>query len=590
MADKPSSISIKEKPKICAIDLEEEIVEALKDKGLDCFSGTLGSQVKVPNLSTHTSHQCLLNYKLPLNLHEYDIIIVDLKDQEPIEYVQSQHTQSLVKGHEQPVFISKYPETIFDPRPISSHLLGKNLKDFISKETLIIVFCSDNQFFDYHVAKNTFRGLHEVGSERLFLYAFISYLQEIIGDKTDKNVVLSDYREDIKGFLHKYREKFIYNAVFQHPTFWDPKERKHFKRNNFVPLLLNSQSEIVGFIDFEFEPSTVIAFPQLQNSKKDFLLELINELLPSLFPDIFPYSEKFSWVKSEGYYLPNQEALLKEKRKIEDEHKVALARIDDKIQNNQVKYQYLHDLITKTADSLVKSVENFFNWLGFKNIVNLDETNPRIKEEDLQIPIENGLFVVEIKGIGGKSKDEDCSQVYKYKNRRIKELGRFDVFALYLVNHQRYLPPDKRNNPPFSDQQIADAEQEERGLLTTYELFKLYFNIEKGFITKEDARSSLLKCGLVQFKPSKARLLSRPYEILYGGKIVILNIVNTLLKVGSSIIVCNKDNWFKTEILTIRLNDNDVDSIQNGEIGIRLSKEVHKESELWLEDTTNDLS
>jgi hypothetical protein len=49
MKDKFFSIQSKEKPQICAIDLEREIVEALRAKGLHCFDGTLDSQVKVPN-------------------------------------------------------------------------------------------------------------------------------------------------------------------------------------------------------------------------------------------------------------------------------------------------------------------------------------------------------------------------------------------------------------------------------------------------------------------------------------------------------------------------------------------------------------
>jgi hypothetical protein len=104
MTDKSLSIPIKEKPKICAIDLDQKIVEALKSKGLDCFSGTLGSQVKVPNLSRYDPHPCLLNCNFPPNLHEYDIVIIDLKAQEPIEYIESEHIHSFVKGSEKTVF------------------------------------------------------------------------------------------------------------------------------------------------------------------------------------------------------------------------------------------------------------------------------------------------------------------------------------------------------------------------------------------------------------------------------------------------------------------------------------------------------
>jgi hypothetical protein len=198
----------------------------------------------------------------------------------------------------------------------------------------------------------------------------------------------------------------------------------------------------------------------------------------------------------------------------------------------------------------------------------MDETNLEIKEEDLKIPVEDGLLVVEIKGIGGTSKDSECSQISKVKFRRAKERNRFDVFALYIVNHQRFLPPSERKNPPFNERQISDAESEERGLLATYEFFKLYSKIEDGFITKKDARDSLLQHGLVQFKPSKSLLLGYPLEIHHDGHVIILCIANITLNKSSSIIVCNDEDWFRAEILEIQLNDEQVESVSEGEIGL----------------------
>ena len=314
------------------------------------------------------------------------------------------------------------------------------------------------------------------------------------------------------------------------------------------------------------------------------MLELIDEILPGLFPEIFPYSEQFSWLKLENYFLPNQANIIARKTQAENEYKAALAQIEKDFQENREEYKFLHDLITETAEVLVKSVEIFFTWLGFENIVNMDETNPEIKEEDIQIILEGGLLVIEVKGIGGTSKDSECWQISKIKNRRAKERNSFDVFGLYIVNHQRYLPPIKRTNPPFTKNQIADAQSDERGLLTTYEIFNLYSYIENGFITKEDARNSLLTYGLVKFKPSKSTLLGSPLELYQNGQVVILNISNIPVNKSASIIVCHDEKWFRAEILEIRLDDETIESISEGQIGIKLSCSVHKKSELWLED------
>jgi hypothetical protein len=326
----------------------------------------------------------------------------------------------------------------------------------------------------------------------------------------------------------------------------------------------------------------IIALPQINGCKKVFVLDLIDNILPDLFPEIFPYSEQFSWIKSETYFLPNQSDFLQGKTQLKTAYDMAIAEIDIKIEDNQSEYQFLHNLITETNDSLAKSIELFFKWLGFENIINMDETNPTIKEEDLQIALDNGLLVVEAKGIGGTSQDNDCSQINKIKHRREKERKSWDVFALYIVNHQRYLPPHQRRNPPFSKHQISDAQSEERGLLTTYELFKLYSNIENGLITKNDAISCLLEFGLIEFKPSNSLLIGYPLEVHHKGKVIIVDIKDTPLLKGRSIIACNNSNWFKVEILEIQLDGKTVESASECQVGIKLSRSVLKTSELWL--------
>ncbi|MBD2066367.1 hypothetical protein H6F93_02300 [Leptolyngbya sp. FACHB-671] len=57
------------------------------------------------------------------------------------------------------------------------------------------------------------------------------------------------------------------------------------------------------------------------------------------------------------------------------------------------------------------------------------------------------------------------------------------------------------------------------------------------------------------------------------------------IKKGASIVVCNAEAWFRTEILEIQLNDETVETVSEGEVGIKLRHSVFKTSELWLEDS-----
>ena len=70
--------SIHERPRICLIDVDHNIVTTLKAEGFNCYEGTLGPLIEVNNTDRHSFRECLLHYNFPLNLHEYDIVIIDL--------------------------------------------------------------------------------------------------------------------------------------------------------------------------------------------------------------------------------------------------------------------------------------------------------------------------------------------------------------------------------------------------------------------------------------------------------------------------------------------------------------------------------
>ena len=585
MTDKILQIQKKETPKICAIDLDKEIIDALENRGLQCFPGTLGSQVKIPNSNRENEYQCCLNLLLPPNLHEYDIVLVDLQHRNSIAYNALDHQHSSCKGSKQTVLISSYPETVFDPRPLSARALRERIKSLYKKDSLIIVFSSSQETVEYHSVSLTCNGYQGRESFSHKLYDFLPNLAEVY-NKSGQNInIASVVRGEIKNLLQKYNKDFVYEVRFGHPTKWI--NNQSINRDEFIPLLLNANNEIVAFIDLLFQPSVTLVFPQLTRNKKEFILELIDSVLPEMFPRVFPFSDQFSWLKSNDYLLPNQIVLLEKKKKSEEEYVKALTEIDEEIQINQATYQFLHNLLTETGDKLVKAVEQFFNWLGFLNIINLDENIPEIKEEDLQIPLERGLLILEVKGIGGTSKDSECSQISKIKHRRSKERGEFDVFALYLVNHQRYLPPTERRNPPFTPHQITDAQSDERGLLTTYELFKLYFAIGGGFVTREDAKNALLQHGLIKFKPSNSSFIGLPLEIHHKNTVAIIYIDNIFLYESATVIVCNDGIYTRAKILEIRVDDEAVENLSSGEVGIRLDCSISKTSELWLEERTH---
>jgi hypothetical protein len=576
---KKENLETIERPKLCCLDLDTFAINKLKKIGTNTFEGTLGTKVKVSYPPTLNSRYLLLNCNLPQNLHEYDITIVDLEHFATVEYKYEDHTRESLAEKTSTYLVSSNPQTIFDPRPFGSHLLKTELDKIGNRKHLLIIFSSESYFIDYDPVEITPGSHKRLPSMKFNIYSLLEYpsLAETIYGREMKICKIQD---DFRMLLEKYFSKnAFYHQIFTQKTKWI--KGKYENDENFIPLIRNLNDDIVSFIEFN-EKLNVIIFPQI-NEKADFLFEFMSNIAPSLFPELFPFSTAFIWKQNEEYWLPNHSNLLGLEAKIKIEYESKLLECKNRIDENLLKFDFLHQIIIATGSSLVRSVIQYFKWLGYTNIKNLDEikTESNILEEDIQIEIPEGLLIIECKGIGGTSTDADCSQISKIKHRRCKERGKFDVYALYLVNHQRYLPPQKRHNPPFTNHQIQDAKNDERSLLTTWQLFTLYYDIENGICTKKDAKKTILEYGLVDFKPKDLIYIYEPTELFKSGSICIVKITDILLNVNDEIYVEKNGKFEKALLLDIQINDKSVSKASSGELGLRFDKKIMKNSILW---------
>ena len=257
---------------------------------------------------------------------------------------------------------------------------------------------------------------------------------------------------------------------------------------------------------------------------------------------------------------------------------------------NNEKIKSTRDCFTEQA--LVQAVCTYFKWLGFANVEAIDG-NEDILREDIQILEDDKLFItygkpempagkIEVKGIGGTSTDAECSQVAKHRRRREKEHRDKEILPIYIVNHQRYIRPSLRQNPPFSDNQIDYAKNDERGLLTTWQLYNQYKLIENGIFTKKETRESLDKWGLISLLPKNLIRVGIYKEYFKKPKAGILTLNNVKLEVGKMIYAKKDGKWICTSIVSIQLNDKDVDQVDNGEVGIVTDIELEKGYEIFV--------
>ncbi|MFH6951372.1 hypothetical protein ACHRV6_22985 [Flavobacterium sp. FlaQc-51] len=575
-----------ERPKICCLDIKEEDLNVLKKKGFNVFEGSIGAKVKVPN-QQGKSHSLLINNDFPENLHEFDIIIVDLDNFNTTTFNGQEHEKNSHTGKQSSSIRSSYPENLFDPRPLSSYILGNSLNDITNREYLVIAFSTSSYVAEYQEMIVSDKGTIVKPNKSYNIYSFWNDIP-LKSTKKGIEVIITDGSGDLGSLLNKYKEGISYNQTFHHPTQGKVVDGRYIdvEDERYFPLIKNSNEDIVSYIETN-DNKNLILFPQLEN-KGEFLSDLLSNILPSIFPKLFPYSTKFLWKEKEEYWLPNHLGLIGKKQQIQKEYDEKLLKNDLEITENKIKYSFLHNLLTETGDELVKSIITFFEWLEFSNVKDFDETKTEssILEEDIQIQLDKGLLIIECKGIAGTSTDSDCSQISKIKHRRCKERKAFDVFALYIVNHQRHLDPINRQNPPFQKNQIQDAIDEERGLLTTWQLFNLYFEIESNIISKEEAKNAILGFGLINFTPNNIIYIDTPKEFFSDNKVCIVNIKDLCLDKNQEYFFEKNGKFERVKLLGIMLDDKQVLKAENGEYGLKFDLKIPKKSKLWLRMTS----
>ena len=575
------------RPRICLIDVQDDSRDQLA-KRFNCSSGSLGPLVETDNTSPRSYQTCLLNCFVPHNLHEHDIVAIDLQDSKRVPYVGNRHVHKQSKGQTLYYYVSSYPEQLFDPRAAAAQLIQKELAPLRKKLSVVIVFASPHEEIAYHLTEVRTGQSSQYESS---LYAF--YIGEPTPTMTNMSGIDTELVPssplftrflEFRRLMERHNDAAEYTVTFAHPDEWQEATTSHVsgwvKSPNFFPLMVSGTGKIVSFAQFT-EHNATFLFPKIRH-KASFLFDFVDTVLPLITPALFPYHDRFSWISDARYRLPGESRLLCRRSMIEKEYNDNIQRVNKLISENQETYSYLHDLLTQTGPDLVRAVKRFLEWMGFEEVIDADRDAPEVLEEDLRIANSKGLLLMEVKGLGGTSTDADCSQIGKIRYRRIEDTKSFEVYALYVVNHQRFLPPSHRRNPPFSQNQLQDAINEKRGLVTTLDLFNLFFNVENGHVKKEHARDSLYSVGLIRFVPSGAAVAVRPRERHYSGYVAIIDLSDLEVRPGDEVVFDVNDRYASAVIEDVQIEGESVESADSGEVGLRFSKKLESGATLWL--------
>lgn len=538
-----------EKTKICCFDVDEDIKEYLSGEH-EVFSGSFGTRISMPEKRISSSI-IRPNYQFPLNMHEYDLFVLDMKERPTKKYYQEDYVSHKNETISDRHLLSSISIDIFNPIPYGALHFYRKIQEKRDKCPIIIVFQSEEVYRTYYWSD----GKKETRSN--YDFCIIPTMNNIRGN----HVALME-NEASEILFKNYMDEVEYFCAYD------------CSKKGYIPLLKNRNGECVSYIHL-MEDALIIMLPQMKH-KAAFVKHLFENYLYERFSEYFPYVEEKSWIHHAEYMLPNENALREELEKMKKEYEDKKAAIENQIEENKSKYSFLHAMLTATGAELVIAVIEYLKWLGFKNVIEKDSFSDGVFEEDIQVDLEeDGLLIIEVKGIYGTSKDSECSQIEKIKHRREKERKKWDVYALYVVNHQRGIEPTRRKNPPFNNRQIEDAISDERGLLTTWQLYGIFQAIEFGVISKEKVRKDLLNSGNILFVPDLVRELNTPYKSWKDGLVLGID-VNTQVSINDEIFVENNGCWFAAKIANLQQENKDLESVSSGNTGVELSKKLPK--------------
>lgn len=565
------------KTRVLCVDMEQDIIDFLKSESLEVYNGSLGPIIDARNFESNWDVLPLkLDLNIPDNLHEYSVIIEDLSaHRETITY---DYTKNDVKGKFYDAednfrcLCLKRPQNIFDPVPFGAAFIANSLKykeDFLIK----ILFQAKRYEVGYYQMNSNYYRDEVFGRFSNYQYVNNFTLNAKCGDR----IIVADNKL-AKMLFVGLEEQISYVQTYFHSYHYDTDGITRINNKNFLPLLTNGQGEIISYAYYEENKCITIMFPILLD-KRLLLERLFKDFLYQTFSELFPMQKENSWLTNREYELPEILKLNRDKEEALRIYEESIAQKDKAIKDIREKYNYLFDMLTESGETLVNKVKRYLEWLGFDNVQSMDE---EVKEgedfqEDLQIHLDNNeLLIIEVKGLHGTSKDNECSQISKIELRRIHERKYSNVHALYIVNNERGKEPLKRQIPPFTETQIKDAEFAHRAMAYTYQLLNLYFEIESGIISKEEARNALFQNGLVDFR-SNFKSIGKPYDYFKNNKVACVELHDTILSVGDKVYF--EDDRMRlnvVEIVNIQVDRQNTQTAKDGKVGIEFNMKIPK--------------
>ncbi|BDZ68604.1 hypothetical protein [Methanobacterium ferruginis] len=554
--DKLSSVEEVEsnKPDILLIDLPDEIFKELKSKGFNVSKGSFGTPYNVNRSDVYD----VVKGKdhLPV-ISERDVVIIDLDsgivDEVNITYEDPGNVKKL---------FSTCKDGWVDPRPKSMQKHHENFDRIFDNGGLILIFAEPK--FDYHFQFGKRDKYGDLIGEEVFCnnWSFLSILIHLnVYEDEGAEINIATDISAFNEFFKKYLRETNYNSRFG-----------GYSIPNFRNLLNNKFNQSVGCLipDDNTETSgKILILPNMPRTPELFL-DLLNEVLPSISPHLFP-NVKGKWIEEDEYEFSSIKDLKGQIEEIAVKAKGKIESIEEDIVSERREHGFLHGILTGTGDELVDDVEKCLEFIGFEEVVNVDNElkEGENKEEDLRI-CDNSPLLVEVKGPSTNTKEEDIMQLVKYRGRRMEEWERFDIGGVFIINHQRNIAPLKRDNKAvFTDKQVEDAVRDKILLTTTWELFLLIRGMMEYEWDPEVLRDLFYQPGRLPQVPSNYEPVGKIVKFFKKNVVVGVELTDGELSKGQRIGYKLPNEFLEEDVKSLEIEGKNVASAAVGDrVGI----------------------
>ena len=449
-----------QRPKILLLDMDEECGDQLRAAGYNVEEGTLGYAYPAPNRDDLNPIPAPPTFRF---LKEKEIVFIDcarrIKAQEPQRTREPRNRTVLQHGSNGTI----------DPRPFNINFL-KNDFDYILNGGGILICLMSEQYhilyynesldnfgsYDYNGPNGPFHNMSFSATTDRLPYRNISG-EEV--DYTDRI-----FAPILSKAIKSTHYELVIEEGYNQPLYTIGKNR----RGEIIAARLG---------DPQASPGLIILLPRIA-SFSEIIVDFIEDGLTALAPHLFPYAEKFHWLHSDECESPEIKQVQRELQQAELKYRIEADKLKGRITELREANEAWYQLLRGTGRELVIAVISILKDLGFSEIVDCDATTEDQSDlrEDIQILDQSPAIVVDVKGVAGHPEDGECSQATKHAYLRVKEWNRTDVISLTIINHQRNLPPHKRDQLGFNKNQIEVAKQMHCGLITTIDLAILWRN------------------------------------------------------------------------------------------------------------------